>query len=82
MAHSYDDMQGDPTDSQDHVATNMPQANQHYAGDVITLPILGQANTGPTPNSAPYAVGKETDPKVKSIGDNALRSWYGSMKSR
>lgn len=37
MSLSYDDMMGDEIDPTDHPANNMPQATQHYAGDVVPL---------------------------------------------
>lgn len=49
MTGSYEEMMGTEQDPADHPATNMPQATQHYAGDVLPLPVnmgagmLGQA---------------------------------------
>lgn len=37
MVNSYDDMMGEPSDPEDHPANNMPQATQHYAGDVVPI---------------------------------------------
>lgn len=37
MVNSYDDMMGSETDPSDHPATNVPQATQHYAGDVVPI---------------------------------------------
>lgn len=42
MALSYDDMVGQETDPADHPATSMPQATQHYAGNVS--PLIRPAN--------------------------------------
>lgn len=55
MVSQYDDMQGDETNPREHPATNMPQASQHYAGDVIAMPMgMGQISNairGQTMNS-------------------------------
>lgn len=81
MVNSYDDMMGDATDPADHPATNMPQATQHYAGDVISLPATG--NGGGHQIEAPaYATGKQTDPKVLSIGMPTLKAWADRKTSR
>lgn len=39
MANSYDDMQGSPMDVQDHPARENMRDENHYAGDVVPLPI-------------------------------------------
>lgn len=39
MVNSYDDMMGSEMDPSDHPATSMPQATQHYAGDVVPMPM-------------------------------------------
>lgn len=44
MVNSYQDMMGDEQDPQDHPAHNVPQATQHYAGDVVQFPISQQAS--------------------------------------
>lgn len=38
MVSSYDEMQGDAMDTEAHPSHNVPQATQHYAGDVIAFP--------------------------------------------
>lgn len=78
MVNSYDDMQGDPMDPGDHPSTNMPQASQHYAGDVLPMPGDRSMGGGHTPAAADYATGRTTDPKILPIGDGALRNWYSS----
>lgn len=85
MVNSYDSMQGDPMDPGDHPNTNMPQATQHFAGDV--LPIAGEKSMGGPyskmggvdPNAAGMATGKQSDPKVLSIGMPTLRNWADRM---
>lgn len=78
MVNSYDDMMGDETDPQDHSAHNMPQATQHYAGDVLPMPGDKSMGGGHTPAAADYATGRATDPKVLPIGNAALSNWYKS----
>lgn len=75
MVNSYDDMQGDPMDPGDHPATQMPQATQHYAGDVLPMPGERSMGSGATSSSVDYATGKATDPKVKTIGMDVLKGW-------
>lgn len=75
MVSSYDSIMGTPMDPGDHPATNVKPATQQYAGDV--LPIPGEQSMGPgaTSAAAGYAVGKQRDPKVLSIGMPTLRNW-------
>lgn len=77
MVNSYDDMMGSASDPADHPATDMPQATQHYAGDVLPIPGDRSMGTGQTGSAATYATGKERDPKVLSIGMPTLKSWAG-----
>lgn len=45
MSTSYEEIMGSPIDPGDHPATNVPQATQHYAGEVVDFPIsLQQAD--------------------------------------
>lgn len=37
MTNSYEDMMGTAMDPGDHPSHNVPQASQHYAGDVLPL---------------------------------------------
>lgn len=37
MSNSYDELMGDATDPGDMQVSNVPQATQHYAGDVLPL---------------------------------------------
>lgn len=37
MVNSYDEMMGDPMDPGDMASHNVPQATQHYAGDILPL---------------------------------------------
>lgn len=47
MVNSYDDMMGSPMDPSEHEVANVPQATEHYAGEVSNLPSI--------PNPAPLA---------------------------
>jgi hypothetical protein len=66
---------GKPQDPGDHPAHNVPQATQHYAGDV--LPIKGELSMGPGQDSraAEYAVGKKSDPKVIPMPRGTTIDW-------
>ena len=79
MATQYDEMMGSQSDPADHPATSMPQASQHYAGDV--LPIPGELSMGPGQDSraVDYALGKAKDPKVLPIGNDTLRGFHKRM---
>lgn len=50
------------------------------AGDVLPMPGDRSMGSGQTPAAADYAVGKAQDPKVKSIGMDTLKGWYGRQK--
>ncbi len=39
-------------------------------------------NTGPTPNSVPYALGRMQDPKIQSIGQPVLDNWFQRMRTK
>lgn len=82
MTGSYDEMMGSPSDPADHPATSMPQATQHYAGDV--LPMAGEQSmgSGPTTQAADYAVGKKSDPKVLPMPMSTTKGWADRVKSR
>lgn len=71
---SYDSP-GSPMDPEDHPAHNVPQATQHYAGDVLPMPGDRSMGSGETYGAEAYALGQKTDPKVSSIGRAALKSW-------
>lgn len=75
MVNSYDDMMGDPQDPSDHPAANMPQATQHYAGDVLPMPGERSMGAGATTQAVDYATGKAKDPKVLPIGNKTLGDW-------
>lgn len=57
------------------LAQGQQQPPMQMAGDVI--PIAGEKSmgSGQTPSAAGYAVGKESDPKVQSIGMSTLQGW-------
>lgn len=82
MAYSNDEMMGSPMDPEDHPATNMPQATQHYAGDVISIPTAPSGNAGPTTDATDYAIGRKTAPNVLSIGNNTLTNAVQRYNSR
>lgn len=53
-------------------------AGIQLAGDVVPLPLPGTppaGPTGPTPYSAPYATGKETDANIIPIPLDTLKAW-------
>ncbi len=75
MANSYDDMMGSPQDPGDHEAANVPQATQHYAGDVLPIPGEQSMGGGQDSRAVDYATGKTKDPKVLPIGNDTLRGW-------
>jgi hypothetical protein len=79
MSSQYDEIMGSPMDPGEHAATSVPQANQHYAGDV--LPIPGELSMGPGQDSraVDYALGKAKDPKVLPIGDKTLRGFHNRL---
>lgn len=74
MVNSYDDIMGEPMDVDTHPARSMPDATEHYAGDVMDGPLGG---TGQDSRAVDYALGKAKDPKVKSIGMDTLKAWAG-----
>jgi hypothetical protein len=80
MVSSYEDIMGTPMDVEDHSAYNKPDASQHYAGDVLPIPGERSMGSGPTSQAAGYAVGKDKDPKVLSIGMPTLKSWHDRNK--
>lgn len=87
MTGSYDEMMGSPSDPADHPATSMPQATQHYAGDVLPMPgerSMGSSSSiaGVDPNAVPYSTGQKKDPKVLSIGEGTLRGWANRTDQR
>ena len=63
---------GTPMDPIDHPARSMPQATQHYAGDIMDGPLGG---TGQDSRAVEYALGQKKDPKVLPIGNKTLGSW-------
>lgn len=75
MVNSYDDIMGEPMDVDTHPAHNVPQATQHYAGDV--LPMAGERSMGGGEDSraADYAVGKAKDPKVLPMPMSNNSAW-------
>lgn len=77
---SYEDMMGSPMDPHNHPATDVPQATQHYAGDVLPMPGEKSMGAGNTGDSIDYALGKKSNPKVQSIGAPALKSWADRKK--
>lgn len=68
MVNSYDDLMGTATDPEEHDAHNMPQATEHYAGDVIPLHPAGtfshNTNVGDTINSIAKALGTKPPDNV------------------
>jgi hypothetical protein len=82
MTGSYEDMMGEETNPQDHPAHNVPQATQHYAGDVLPLPINPGPTAGPTPQSADYAWGNKSSDNVKSIGLDTTKAWLSRAGKR
>lgn len=56
--------EGSPMDPSEHESHNIPQATEHYAGDVIPFPKSG--GKGPDPRATPIFTGriKPNDPKV------------------
>lgn len=52
------------------------------AGDVLPFTAQPNERTGPTNKSAPYAVGKETDDKVKALPIGTLKSWMERTSGR
>lgn len=87
MAYSYDEMLGSESDPSDHDSHNMPQASQHYAGDVLPIGTDPYSRVSPSDlgrsdaSSVPYALGNKGDPKILSIGKPTLKSW-ADRKSR
>lgn len=77
MVNSYDDIMGEPMDVDTHPAQSMPQATEHYAGDVLPMPGDRSMGSGETSRAVDYATGKAKDPKVKSIGMDVLKGWAG-----
>lgn len=80
MVNSYDNMMGDPMDPGDHPATNVPQATQHYAGDVVPMGIAPSQQSSQNASDSrieahSYALGTEKSPKVLSIGNTTLKNW-------
>lgn len=74
--------QGTPIDNDFHPSdSDMSATDDHWgtkmAGDVVSGPTGGQ---GQTSSAAGYAVGKERDSKVISIGMPTLKSWAGRQK--
>lgn len=60
-----------------------PQApGTQLAGDVVPLPLPMTSNTGPSPNSAAYAVGKATAPNILPIGMGKIDEWLRNMRDR
>lgn len=75
MVNSYDNLMGDEQDPGDHPAHNVPQASQHYAGDVLPMPGESSMGPGPTPKSADYGWGNKESPNVVSIGKPTMSNW-------
>lgn len=74
MVSSYDRMMGSELDVDTHPSRNMPQATEHYAGDVVELPATGRGG-GHQIDAPAYATGAAKDPKVLSIGMPTLKAW-------
>lgn len=81
MVSSYDAMMGDIEDVDSHPSRNMPQATQHYAGDVVSLPSTGRGG-GHNIDAPAYATGTAKDPKVLSIGMPTLKAWSDRKQGR
>lgn len=80
MVNSYEDMMGSEMNPTDHPAHDIPDATQHYAGDVLPIPGERSMGRGETSSAAPYATGASKDPKVLSIGMPTLRGWADRKK--
>jgi hypothetical protein len=68
-------MMGTETDPSDHPATSMPNATQHYAGDVIPMPGEKSMGSGLDSRAVDYAIGKKTDPKVVPMPIGTTHGW-------
>lgn len=83
MVSSYEEIMGTPMDPGDHPATNVPDATEHHDGtkmaDVTPGPSGG---SGQDSRAVDYALGKEKDPKIKSIGMDALKGWAGRQRPK
>ncbi len=75
MVNSYESLMGQEQDPADHPAHSVPQATQHYAGDV--LPIAGERSMGKGLDSqaADYATGNKSDPKVIPMPISTTKDW-------
>lgn len=82
MVNSYDDMQGSASDPSDMPVNTVPQATQHYAGDVVPMGVT-PSNSDQAASSRieahSYALGTEKSPKVLSIGKPTLKNWADRM---
>lgn len=82
MAYSYDEMQGTPQNPDDHESDTGHNRDQ-YAGDVVSMPGSPKGpGAGPTLDAVDYATGRAQDPKIKSIGNDTLRSWHTNRSNR
>jgi len=72
MVNSYDDIMGEPMDVSTHPAHNVPNATQHYAGDVVDGPSGG---AGEDSRAVQYAVGNSKDPKVLPMPMTTNSAW-------
>jgi len=79
-----------PTDFAMAAAMMHQEGRLQLAGDVVPFPMSGTGlpidnaarHLGPTNKSAPYAVGKETDEKVKPIPLDVLKGWMERTSAR
>lgn len=79
MVNSYDDMMGSAMDPADHEASSMPQATQHYAGDVLPIPGEKSMGSGQDSRAVDYAIGKKSDPKVLPMPMSTTKGWSDRM---
>jgi len=68
-----------PMKQEDHDSHNMPDASEHYAGDVMDGPLGG---IGQDSRAVEYALGQKKDPKVIPIGNATLGSWARRQQSK
>jgi hypothetical protein len=81
---------GTPMDHLDHPDMDLPEPghsprmkhNTQMAGDVLPFPKEGPDLPFGDPKAIGYAVGKNTDVKVHSIGMDKLKSWASSLGNR
>lgn len=72
--------EGSAMDVKDHPSNTVPDATQHFAGEVLPMP--GAGGSGHTNQASDYALGKAIDVKVKSIGESTLRDWADRVTKR